>query len=140
MGNFQGKKFKLDGFNIRQKGTLVDVFARFCDINEETQPLINTQLDKIADADLRYSDEFPHLPLPTGVSVSVNDIVEMLIGRNDLAARPDSHRLPGPTREDLLADIGSKQMALLLVEMGKAKQTFLNGAETFIPAIKLENI
>lgn len=138
MTDFKGEKFQLAGFNIRTKGTLVDVFAEFCGINDT--PTYGSYVDKIMIADMKEEKAQTSglLPRIGGPSISADEIVELLVGKSDLVpSHMDQFRLPIPSKEDLLEDIGPEKLALLLVEMGKAKKTYLQGTTTFIPAAKL---
>jgi hypothetical protein len=137
MTDFTGSKFKLSGFNIQQKGSLVKVFAAFSGLNDNS-PASQSYIEEIAVAELK--ERGPGHVISTGPKVSVDDIVELLVGKQDLAIREDHLRLPLPSKEDLLKDIGPEKLALLLVEMGKAKAAYLRGTNTFIPVEKLNKI
>jgi hypothetical protein len=139
MTDFTGQKFKLAGFNIRTKGTLVDVFAEFCGINDT--PKGESYVDKNMIADMNEMAKAPGLLHIDGPRIPADEIVELLVGKSELVpSHMDQYRLPGPSKEDLLKDIGPEKLALLLVEMGKARKTYLQGVNTFIPAAKLQNI
>ena len=40
MREIAGEKYKLAGFDVYQKGTLVDVFAKFCGVNETIEQIL----------------------------------------------------------------------------------------------------
>lgn len=130
MTSFEGTKYKLAGYNIVQKGTLVDVFAKFCGVDQDPLDLPETEMRKMF-----ANGEPTEMPCiyPT---ISPEQILEALIGKRDTAPDGLSHlRLPGGP-EDLIADLGPEKLALLLVEMGHTKQEYLQSERrTFFPAI-----
>lgn len=122
----KGKKYQLAGFDIAQKGTLVSVFATFCGADEDPANLPEKKTLEFADSSLELLAIYPQ--------VSPEQITKALIGSPDLASRGEHIRLPG-NADELLADLGAEQMALLLVEMGRAKRDYLSReTHTFIPA------
>lgn len=129
MTEFSGKTLKLAGFDIHQKGTLVDVFARFCGLDQDPANLPQTRVMKL------FADSAPaEVPCIYPV-ISAEQIAEALVGPRDIAQGASGHfRLPGGP-EDVLADLGAEKLALLLPEMAKAKRDYLeNGIRTFVPA------
>jgi len=135
MTDFTGKKYKLAGFDICQKGTLVDVFAKFCGIEQDPLNLPETYSSKL------FKDSEPAEMRCIYPSISPEEIVDVLVGNRDTALSVvHSLRLPGG-KEDLLADLGPENLALLLVEMGKAKRNYMQEIKekefrTFVPVPK----
>lgn len=132
MTEFSGKTLKLAGFDIHQKGTLVDVFARFCGLDQDPANLPQTRVMKL------FADSVPaEMPCIYPV-ISAEEIAAVLVGPRDLAQANDSVRLPGGPG-DVLADLGAEKLALLLPEMAKAKREYLeNGIRTFVPAVPVK--
>ncbi len=131
MSDIKGKTYKLAGFDIYQKGTLVDIFAKFCGINEDPANLPKTRASKL------FANSQPMEAPVLYPSLSAEQIVDTLIGPRDLAERRDPLHF-GPSPADLLRDLGEDQFAKVLVEMGKAKKAFLSGegTSTFVPVVK----
>ena len=130
MTTIKGQKYQLAGFDIAQNGSLVQVFAKFCGADQDPVNLPETRIVKMfANSS---AQEWPVI-YP---SLSAQDIVEALVGPDDTAPNATKDiRLPDDA-QDLLADLGEDQFARVLVEMGKAKKSWMNRAEpvvTFVP-------
>lgn len=124
----KGRKYQLAGFNIAQKGTLVNVFAKFCGVDEDPANLPERKPLHFANTTMDMGAIYPVL--------SPEEITKALIGPSDLAAREDIYRLPGHA-DEIVSDLGHEKMAQVLVEMGRAKRDYLNRDEwitTFVPA------
>lgn len=130
MTSIKGQKYQLAGFNITQRGSLVQVFAKFCGVGQDPAQLPGTKPFLI-------SSQTPPQQVPVIYpSLSAQDIVNALVGSDDITPAPGHDiRLPGGA-EDLLDDLGPDQFARVLVEIGKAKTAWLDRTETvtgFIP-------
>lgn len=131
MSEIKGNTYKLAGFDIYQKGTLVNIFAKFCGVNEDPANLPQTRIGKL------FANSEPMETPVLYPSLSAEQIVDTLVGPKDLAERRDSFHF-GPTPAELLQDLGEDQFAKVLVEMGNAKKAFLSGegTSTFVPVVK----
>ncbi len=126
MTAIKGQKYQLAGFDITQRGSLVQVFAKFCGADQDPANLPETHMVKMfANSPAReMAVIYPR--------ISAQDIVEALVGPDDTAPKAGQDlRLPG-NADDLLADLGADQFTRVLVEMGKAKKSWLNRAEPVI--------
>ena len=120
MTAIKGQKYQLAGFDIEQRGSLVNVFAKFCGVGQDPANLPETTPCKMF-ANSIVQDMPVIYPRLSG-----RDIVDTLIGPDDTAKQTVSAlRLPHDA-QDLLADLGADQFARVLVEMGKAKTSWLN--------------
>ncbi len=123
MSVIKGQKFQLAGFDLvydlTQKGALLSIFAKFCGVNDDPKNLPPTQLLQLSDASLELMSVYPRL--------SPEDILGALVGNPmlDEGAEQDQISFPG-NADEILNDLGAEQMALVLVEMGKAKKNHLN--------------
>jgi hypothetical protein len=129
MSAIKGQKYQLAGFDISQKGTLVQVFAKFCGADQDPANLPETRTVKM------FANSEPQEMRAIYPRLSQQDIVNALIGADDISAPVDHIRLP-PSPEELMADLGEDQFSRILVEMGKAKKAYLNREEpitTFLP-------
>lgn len=132
MAEIKGKKYKLAGFDILQRNSLVEVFAKFCRHEDDSRNLPRT-----AAAQPMFKNsplaETPRL-YPT---ITAQQIVDILVGPDDISAKAaDQFRLPGGP-EDLLEDLGAEKLALVLAAIGEAKKNYLGRdivVRTFIPA------
>lgn len=167
MTEFKGTKYQLAGFKLHQKNGLVEVFAKFCGINDEPKLEVELSVNSIALAEFHEESAAAELAcpkpvrepgqsrtgadilaglsgikLPSGPYVSVDDVVVLLGAKpnEDDTRGMGRFRLPGPQKEELLEDLGSEKLGLLLVEMGKARANYLAGTETFIPLAKLNKV
>ena len=141
MREIAGEKYKLAGFDVYQKGTLVDVFAKFCGVNETIEQILAEdaapEVKKPSTAKpgtgAALLESLPRMPRAmTLPSLSVNDIVEAVAGRRDLADRPDHLQLTD--KRGVIQDLGPEKLAQVLVEMGEARRRVLEeGQSTFIP-------
>ena len=130
MTSIKGQKYQLAGFDMTQHGSLVQVFAKFCGADQDPANLPETRTVKM------FANS-PAQELPVIYpSLSAQDIVEALVGPDDTTPKPTRDiRLPDDAH-DLLADLGADQFARVLVEMGKAKKSWMNRAEpiaAFVP-------
>lgn len=129
MTEFSGKKYKLAGFDIVQKGTLVDVFARFCDLDQDP-----ANLPKTRSMTLFRGSEPAEVPC-IYPRISADQIAGVILGSRDIAQRSDQVRLP-TSPEDILADLGPEKLALLIPQMARVRNDYIrNEQNTFMPVV-----
>lgn len=141
MEEIRGEKYKLVGIGVLQKGTLVDVFAKFAKVDEDiddimsNKPLKNARRKKAKPGTLgSLLDGLKPLPrsalMPT---LSAQDIVEAVVGERDLQRDGMSH-IELVDNSGVIADLGPGKLAQVLVEMGKVRaQVLEEGQYTFVP-------
>lgn len=128
MEQFKGKKLQLAGFRCQQQGTLVDVFAQFCRHDQDPANLPETEYNPFVGRDMPVIH-------PT---ISVDEIVEALVGQRDIAPRR-RQELDLSGAFTIIADLRPEQLALLLTEMGKARRAFIDQHKTaFIPVSEIK--
>ncbi len=143
MREIAGEKYKLAGIGVYQKGTLVDVFAKFCRTDENIEQIIadeNKAQKPRGNAKAKPGTvgallaNLPPLPRMASLpSLSVQDIVEAVAGKSDLQ-RSEMSRLRLTDTEGVIKDLGPEKLAQVLVEMGEArKQVLEQGQYTFVP-------
>jgi len=131
MREIAGEKYRLAGIGVAQKGTLVDVFAKFCGINEDLAAI------RAEDAKPKEPKVYPEgsaaailnslTPIPkehTLPSLSTQDIVEAIVGRRE-TARSEHMRLHLSDTPGVIKDLGPEKLAEVLVEMGKVRKQVL---------------
>lgn len=142
MREIQGDKYKLAGIEVYQKGTLVDVFAKFCGISENIEDILADKpkqnvprepakpgtmgeiLEKMTPVPRRYT-------LP---SLSIDDIINAVVGKRDLQ-NPVNDELRIIDNRGVIEDLGPEKLALILIEMGEARKKVLEeGLHAFVPS------
>lgn len=134
----QGERYKLAGISVHQKGTLVQVFAKFARINDtlaDITALPARPAPKEGDA-----PDFLQ-PLPRGMmmpSLSVDDIAAAIAGRKDLNHGPaDCCGESLMDTDGVIKDLGPAKLAQVLVKMGEVRKHVLEqGNMTFVPVLK----
>ncbi|MDB5491755.1 MAG: hypothetical protein JWO78_1604 [Micavibrio sp.] len=120
MSEIKGKNYKLAGFEISQHNTLVRVFAKFCNHDDDPQNLPEKHNGPI------FQNGEPLSMQRIYPKISAQEIIDVLVGPDDISPKQqDSLGLPG-NPEDILNDLGPEKLALVLVAIGKAKKEFLN--------------
>lgn len=133
----KGEKYKFAGVEVYQKGTLVQVFAKFAKIEDNYEDLLVTkctteeekQAVKGGMFEGMYDD--PSTLLEQLPCLSVDDIMGYLVGKEELATRRASVDLNH--ENEVKSDLGPEKMARILVKMGEArKQVLSEGHRTFV--------
>ncbi len=142
MREIAGEKYKLAGFDVYQKGTLIDVFAKFCGVNETMEQILaddaapkKPKASKAKPGTLgAILDKMPRMPRAMSLpSLSVQDIVDAVAGRRELAGN-GRDRLHITDAPGVIKDLGPEKLAQVLVEMGEARRLVLEeGQSTFVP-------
>lgn len=134
----QGDKYKLAGISVHQKGTLVQVFAKFARINDSLADIVATPA-RPAPKEGAAPDFLQ--PLPRGMmmpSLSAEDITAAIVGRKELAHGPAE--CCGESLMDtdgVIKDLGPQKLAQVLVKMGEVRKHVLEqGQITFVPVLK----
>ena len=155
MPKFIGEKYKVLGFEVEQKGTLVSVFARFSRVEQTYEELLEDkkECDK-QEAAYREAEQNGTLPKPdegktlgevmsalpkiselsTLPSLSTDDIYKAIVGPKNFGAKGDLEhlRLFSITKDEIFEDFGPEKLAELLIEMGKIrKDTYKKGTSSF---------
>jgi hypothetical protein len=146
VGEIKGDKYKLAGIDVFQKGTLVEVFAKFATLDETlediTAPAPAKQPGKAKPGTMAAVLE-QLTPLPRSAtlpSLSVEDITDALVGPRNLQRDGRSH-LQLTDKSGVIADLGPEKLASVLVEMGAARRKVLEeGQSTFVPLMKPKGI
>lgn len=136
----QGEKYKLAAICVHQKGTLVQVFAKFARVNDTFEDITAkpprpapTPLPGTAGKKLEQLE-----PLPRGFnlpSLSAEDITQAIVGRKDIAAYDRGESLYDT--EGVIKDLGPEKLAKVLVKMGEVRQKVLaEGHTTFVPVLR----
>ena len=139
-GTIQGERYKLAAISVYQKGTLVQVFAKFARIHETYEDIPATPPKPAPSAVPGTAGAiFEQLePLPRGFtmpSLSVDDITTAIVGKKDIA-----HYDRGPSLFDtdgVIKDLGPEKLAQVLVKMGEVRKKVLEeGHTTFVPVLR----
>lgn len=140
MDDIKGATYKLAGIEVVQKGTLVDVFAKFARLDETLKDITATKAPRKVKSNAPAGSlaatlaKLPPLPrsltLPT---LSVEDITDAIVGKRDIAPSEGMH-LQVTDKRGVIADLGSEKLAQVLVKMGEARKQVLNqNVTTFVP-------
>lgn len=141
MEEIKGEKYKLAGIGVFQKGTLVDVFAKFARVDEDIDDIMANKPLKTARRRKAKPGTVASLldgltPVPRSAmmpALSTQEIVDAIVGMRDLQV-PHAERLQLTDKRGVIADLGPEKLAQVLVEMGKVRaQVLEEGQYTFVP-------
>lgn len=131
MREIAGEKYRLAGIGVAQKGTLVDVFAKFCGVNEDLAAI------RAEDAKPKVREVYPEgsaasilnslTPIPrefTLPTLSTEEILAVIVGKRDISARPRELQLVD--NSGVIKDLGPEKLAEVLVEMGRVRKQVLD--------------
>ncbi len=136
----QGERYKLAAICVHQKGTLVQVFAKFARVNDTFDDITSTPPKPAPSAVPGTAGAvYEQLqPLPRGFnlpSLSAEEITAAIVGKKDI-----SHYEQGPSlydTEGVIKDLGPEKLAQVLVKMGEVRKKVLEeGHTTFVPVLR----
>jgi hypothetical protein len=149
MGNqdvIKGNKYKLAGIDVVQKGTLVDVFAKFAHLDETLDDIIykpsNTSKPLSSETSIREGsllsalEKLPPMPRSaTMPTLSEEDVLSAIVGPKDIAP-PRNSLVELTDKSGVIEDLGPEKLAQVLVKMGEVKKEVLDkGHRTFVPLL-----